>query len=238
MESPTDYLSENESIDDNEYDEEGLEDVTSKIMTSKEKPMKLSSLKVNDDDDDIDEEEEEEEDLEEYPDEVENPSDVDMEDEEGVENYQKEIVPKDVKLNISDEEEEDDSDYDDEYYQKFDNELKQDYMLRHHSNLLQNNYDEVETLSKLTAIDGVSDKLHKTVPILTKYEKTRVLGLRSKQIEEGSLPLVEINKSIIDPYLIANMELEEKKIPFIIRRPLPNGASEYWRLKDLEVVCD
>ena len=237
MESPTDYLSENESIDENEYDEE-LEDVTSKIMTGNEKPMKLSSLKVTDEEEDEEEEEEEEEeDLEEYPEEIENPSDIDGENEEELQNYEKEIIPQDVKLNISDEED-DDSDYDDEYYQKFDSELKQDYMLRRHSNLLQNNYDEVETLSKLTAVDGVIDKLHKTVPILTKYEKTRVLGLRSKQLEEGSLPLIEINKSIIDPYLIANMELEEKKIPFIIRRPLPNGTSEYWKLKDLEVVCD
>ena len=33
---------------------------------------------------------------------------------------------------------------------------------------------------------------------------------------------------------IAEKELEEKKIPFIIRRPLPNGGSEYWKVEDLE----
>ncbi len=206
--------------------------------------MKLSSLKVKDDDDDDDIEEDDDDDddeiLDEYQEESENPSDVELDQENGIENYEKDMISQDVKINMSDDEndDDDDSDYDDEYYQKFDNELKQNYMLRHHSNLLQNNYDEIETLSKLIAVDSVEDKLHKTVPILTKYEKTRVLGLRSKQLEEGSLPLIEVNQSIIDPYLIASMELEEKKIPFIIRRPLPNGASEYWKLKDLELVCD
>ncbi len=42
MESPTDEVAENDSIDENEIDEDGeLEDVTSKIITAKEKPMKL-----------------------------------------------------------------------------------------------------------------------------------------------------------------------------------------------------
>jgi hypothetical protein len=31
-------------------------------------------------------------------------------------------------------------------------------------------------------------------------------------------------------------EFEQKKIPMIIRRPLPNNASEYWRLQDLEIL--
>ena len=41
---------------------------------------------------------------------------------------------------------------------------------------------------------------------------------------------------MIDGYLIALKELEQKKIPFIIQRPLPNGGCEYWRLTDLEII--
>jgi hypothetical protein len=37
--------------------------------------------------------------------------------------------------------------------------------------------------------------------------------------------------------LIALAELERKAIPFIIKRPLPNGGCEYWKLKDLEVLA-
>jgi DNA-directed RNA polymerase I, II, and III subunit RPABC2 len=71
---------------------------------------------------------------------------------------------------------------------------------------------------------------------LTKYEKTRILGERAKQINGGAKPFIEVKPEIIDGYLIALAELEQKKIPFIIRRPLNNGGSEYWKLNDLEII--
>ena len=43
-------------------------------------------------------------------------------------------------------------------------------------------------------------------------------------------------KSIIDGYIIAELELREKKLPFIIRRPIPSGGCEYWNLRDLELI--
>ena len=79
----------------------------------------------------------------------------------------------------------------------------------------------------------ISDELHKTSPILTRFEKARIIGLRAKQINMGASPFIEIPDDIIDGLTIAEMELKEKKIPFIIRRPMPNGGSEYWNLKDL-----
>ena len=57
----------------------------------------------------------------------------------------------------------------------------------------------------------IVDELHKTVPILTKYEKTRILGERTKQINNGSKPFVDVQNDIIDGYLIACKELEEKR---------------------------
>ena len=75
------------------------------------------------------------------------------------------------------------------------------------------------------------------MPILTKYEKARILGQRAKQINSGNKPFVEIDKHILDGYLIAEEELNQKKLPFIIRRPIPGGSSEYWRLEDLEILC-
>ena len=41
---------------------------------------------------------------------------------------------------------------------------------------------------------------------------------------------------MIDGYTIAQKEFEKKKIPFIIRRTLPNGGSEYWKFEDLEIL--
>jgi DNA-directed RNA polymerase subunit K/omega len=62
------------------------------------------------------------------------------------------------------------------------------------------------------------------------------LGLRITQLNEGAKPLTEINHHIIDNHIIAEKELVEKKLPFIIMRPLPNGKKEYWKLQDLEYI--
>jgi len=134
---------------------------------------------------------------------------------------------------------EDSSDSEDEnYLQKFDTDLTEDYILNNHEEDLVQNYAEVLTLSKVVKDQNgnIIDEFHKTNPILTKYEKTRVLGQRTKQLNNGAKPMIKVKENIIDSYLIAEMELKEKKIPFIIRRPLANGYSEYWTLQDLEIL--
>lgn len=141
---------------------------------------------------------------------------------------------KSSNINIDDDS---DEDYDDDYYQKFNNGLNTNYLEYFHSETNIPNYMEIEELSKVIRDKNnvIIDSNHKTIPILTKYEKTRVLGQRAKQLNSGSQPYISVSENIIDGYLIAEMELKEKKIPFIIRRPLPNGKSEYWKLKDLEI---
>jgi DNA-directed RNA polymerase I, II, and III subunit RPABC2 len=62
------------------------------------------------------------------------------------------------------------------------------------------------------------------------------LGERAKQINSGAKPFTIVDDNIIDGYLIALKELEEKKMPFIIKRPMPNGGCEYWKLSDLEIL--
>ena len=49
-------------------------------------------------------------------------------------------------------------------------------------------------------------------------------------------PYSKWHKKASNSDLIAVKELEQKKTPFIIRRPLPNGGSEYWRVQDLEIL--
>ena len=70
----------------------------------------------------------------------------------------------------------------------------------------------------------------------TKYEYTNILGFRAKQINEGCKPFVNLEKEIMDGYLIAQIELKQKMLPFIIKRPIPNGGIEYWKLSDLEIL--
>lgn len=140
-------------------------------------------------------------------------------------------------LEISDDDDTDDEE-DDESFQKFDEELKEKYLESVHPESLSNNYDEISSLSKVVRDNNgtIIDELHKTVPWLTKYERTRVLGQRIKQLNTGAEPFVKVATTIIDNSIIAQMELEQKKLPFIIRRPIPGGGSEYWRLKDLSVI--
>jgi len=135
----------------------------------------------------------------------------------------------------SDEEEEEDENY----LQKFDVESNQNYISNNHPECIVHNYDEINSLKNVVRDNNniIIDPLHKTIPILTKYEKTRVLGQRAKQIEYGARPFIKVPESVIDSYIIAELELKAKAIPFIIRRPLPNGACEYWNLKDLEVIA-
>ena len=83
---------------------------------------------------------------------------------------------------------------------------------------------------------NIIDPLHTTIPFVTRYEKARIIGERAKQINAGGSLFIEVEPNVIDGYLIALEEFNQKKIPFIIQRPLPNGGCEYWRLKDLDVL--
>ena len=180
------------------------------------------------------------------PDDVDEDEDEDIElDEEG-EPIVKESVKKTSKvvkskkitqLIIEDDEEEDD--YDDNYLQKFDNDIIKNYVNEFHPECLNHNYDEIAKMSVVVRNSDniIIDPLHRTIPYLTKYEKARILGQRAKQIETGAKPLVKIPENIVDSYIIAELELREKKIPFIIRRPIPGGGCEYWNLRDLEVIA-
>jgi len=74
--------------------------------------------------------------------------------------------------------------------------------------------------------------------IMTKYEFDAIVSLRTTQISMGAIPFVAINdeiKSNIDLRKVAIQELKENKIPFIIKRPLPNNKYEYIRIRDLNL---
>ena len=147
-------------------------------------------------------------------------------------------------IHFDDEDDEDDDEDEDadkdssEYFQKLKSSVRESYVEMYHPESLSHNYDEIQTLSRVVRNSAgvIVDDLHRTIPIMTKYEKTRILGQRTKQINEGAPTFIKIDSTVIDGYLIAVKELEQKKTPFIIRRPLPNGGSEYWRIQDLEIL--
>ena len=75
----------------------------------------------------------------------------------------------------------------------------------------------------------------KTIPILNKYEKARICGLRLQQLAEGAKPTIDPKglKSINE---IVEKEYKMRMIPFIIERTLPNGEKEYWKMEEFEYL--
>jgi DNA-directed RNA polymerase subunit K/omega len=97
-------------------------------------------------------------------------------------------------------------------------------------------YEEVLALCTIQrdANGVIVDPHHTSLPYLTKYEYTRSIGIRATQIEQGAPLFIETES--IDSYWIAKEEVHQKKVPFIFKRPLPNGPIEYWKLEDLEIL--
>ncbi|GES60342.1 DNA-directed RNA polymerases I, II, and III subunit RPABC2 [Aspergillus terreus] len=71
-----------------------------------------------------------------------------------------------------------------------------------------------------------------TTPYMTKYERARVLGTRALQISMNAPVLVDLEGET-DPLQIAIKELNQKKIPLIVRRYLPDGYYEDWTCEEL-----
>jgi DNA-directed RNA polymerase I, II, and III subunit RPABC2 len=84
--------------------------------------------------------------------------------------------------------------------------------------------------------DEKGDAHHTTYPFLTLYEKTKIIGLRANQLSQGARPFISVPKHMTDVRDIARLELEQKRLPYIVKRPLPNGTFEYWRLADLMIL--
>jgi DNA-directed RNA polymerase I, II, and III subunit RPABC2 len=133
---------------------------------------------------------------------------------------------------------ESDSDNDEDYVEKFTKETSKETIMNYYPEHIQHNIDEIDKMSVVVRDENgaIIDPLHKTVPFLTKYERARIIGERAKQLEYGSKPFITVEQNEIDSYLIAEKEYLQKAIPFIIKRPLPNGSCEYWKLKDLEIM--
>lgn len=150
----------------------------------------------------------------------------------------KNVVNKAFIESLSDDDDDEDGDGE-TYLKKFDKEINDNYIVNNHPECALQNYDEILAMTKVIRDKNniIIDELHRTIPHLTKYERARILGQRAKQIETGATPFIKVPEDVIDGYLIAVLELQENRIPFIIRRPLPNGGSEYWKISDLENIA-
>ena len=77
-----------------------------------------------------------------------------------------------------------------------------------------------------------------TKNVLTKYELTKIIGMRIEQLARGAPSLVSVTSSPDKNNQIREIvykELEERTIPFVIIRTLPTGQKEHWRLQDMYI---
>jgi len=127
---------------------------------------------------------------------------------------------------------------DEDALKKLESGIQRDTLIDYHPEIRQSNYDEILTLSSVVRNKKgtIIDPLHRTVPFLTKYERARCLGLRAKQLAHGADPLIEVPEQMIRSETIAVEELRQRRLPYIIRRPLPHGGNEYWKVADLEML--
>ena len=96
------------------------------------------------------------------------------------------------------------------------------------------NDSNIEDIEQFNKDYDKNKKKNITTPNLTKYERSRVLCERTHQLDNGSPPYISNIERFINAYSIALEEFNQKKIPFIIRRPLPNlQGYEYWKLSDM-----
>ena len=149
-----------------------------------------------------------------------------------------EMKGSNLGFETEEEEEEEEEEFEEENYQKFDDGTRENYIIANHPEIIQHNNEEIAVLSKVVRNSNgiIIDPLHRTLPFITKYERAKILGSRAKQINRDAPVFVNVPDGVIDGYTIALLEYKEKAIPFIIRRPIPNGGCEYWRFEDLEQI--
>lgn len=101
----------------------------------------------------------------------------------------------------------------------------------------QENYEDQKfnIVSYNDVIKNINKKEKKTIPCLSKFEKARIIGTRLQQLAYGAQPKIN-TENLFDIKDIVEEELKQRKIPFIIRRPLPNGTFEDWKMEEFEYV--
>ena len=231
-----DFLKEEEDLEEEEEEEEE-EDLEEENVNIK-----------NESDEEEEEEEEEDEDEEDGDDRLEEDEDDDenknKKKEKNKKKKKEDEDEQEIMSNFSekDYESEEDSDIeeddDDTMLQKFNENINTKFLEDIHVETKSVNYEEMITLAKVVrdANGKIIDPFHRTLPFLTKYEKARIIGARSEQLDRGGEAFIPLDETIINGRTIALMEFEAKKIPFIIARPLSNGSIEYWHLHDLEII--
>jgi len=123
-------------------------------------------------------------------------------------------------------------------YQDLDSRYKETHQIRHLQQVIF--VEQSEDYDKMMQEASIDPK--RSLPFLTKFERSSLIGERAKILEEhrikGEPRLVKVFLDEVDPSWspieIATREVDQKRLPAIIRRRLPSGKQELWKLQDLQ----
>ena len=79
-----------------------------------------------------------------------------------------------------------------------------------------------------------------TLPWMTKYEFDQLIGVRTMHLSRGAPPFVDLGADYkidgnMDLRKVVLQEINEGQLPYMIKRPLPNGTIEYWPVSKLSL---
>jgi DNA-directed RNA polymerase subunit K/omega len=157
--------------------------------------------------------------------------DTDVENSEDSEDEEDEEEQEDED---EDEEDEEDSEIEDNYennnnviiYSDDENEVNTDKNI----NINQVKTDSIKYLDA-KIIKEFLNKPKITLPLITKFEYSKIKAIRITQLSNNANPFIKTTSSNIEE--IADEEIKQMKLPFIIKRNLPNGEYELWKLSEL-----
>ena len=111
-----------------------------------------------------------------------------------------------------------------------------DVLLKYHPECILE-YEETEQPSiPLRGTLSEDDPKHRSAPFLSIYENTKILGMRTNQLAQGARPYIQVPEHVTDIREIARMELDQRRLPLIIKRFMPDGTTEKFRLSDMIIL--
>ena len=75
-------------------------------------------------------------------------------------------------------------------------------------------------------------KISKSSLVLNNYDRAKIIGTRAQQIACRATPLVKVPEYMTNVVDIAELELKERQIPFILRKKI-GDEFEYFKVEDL-----
>ena len=99
-------------------------------------------------------------------------------------------------------------------------------------------FDDKDFTGVKNIYEAIKNVEKTTIPVLTKYERAKIIGVRSQQLADGAIPLIKVPDEITSVDKIAYLELKARKIPLIVRRWLSETPKIYedWKIEEFEII--